>query len=94
MYQTCDGPGVQGNIVVSTTPVLLKVGSTALEDRDVVSIQPIDGIVYFGYDNTVTASTGTKVFKNQFISLEAADKLTVYLVTASGSVNVRITEKS
>lgn len=92
MLQPLDGPGDQTALAVSTTPVELKVGASVLEDRKVVTIQPLDGDVYFGYTTGVTASTGTKVYERQYFPLEAGELLTVYLVAESGTVDVRITE--
>jgi hypothetical protein len=92
MFEPLNGPGVYANKSVTTTPVEVKVGTNKLEDRKVVTIQPLDGVVYFGYDSSVTSSTGTKIFKNQIYPLEATDALDVYIVTASGTVNCRITE--
>lgn len=92
MYQTINGPGVQGALSVSTTAIEVKVGGTALDQRILISIQPLDGVIYYGYTDSVSASTGTKVFKGQYFSLEATDQATVYLIAASGTVDVRITE--
>jgi hypothetical protein len=93
-YDVCNGPGLEGALAVSTTPILLKVGASALEERAMVSIQPTNGVIYYGYTSSVTSLTGTKVFKNQLLPLEATSTLTVYLVAASGTVDVRITEKA
>lgn len=94
MFIPLNGPGTHGNLSVTTTAVELKVGGSALDQRVVVTIQPLDGDIYFGYNDSVTASTGTKVFKGQFFPLEATDQLPVWLVAASGTVDVRITEVS
>jgi hypothetical protein len=94
MFIPLNGPGVQGALSVSTTAVELKVGATPLDQRAVVTIQPLDGDVYYGYTSGVTASTGTKIFKGQVYPLEATDQLPVYIVAASGTIDVRITEVS
>jgi len=94
MLQPLDGPAVYGAISVTTTPIELKVGASPLTDRQVVTIQPIDGEVYFGYSNTVSSTNGTKIFKGQVYPLEAGELLPVWIVAGSGTVNVRITEVS
>lgn len=91
MLQPLDGPAVYGALSVSTAAEL-KVGASPLEERKVVSFQPTDGIIYYGYDSSVTSSTGTKVFEGQLIYIEASDRLSVYLIADTGTVNVRITE--
>lgn len=94
MYLPIDGPGVYGNLAVTTTPTELKVGASALKDRKVVSALPIDGTVYWGFDNSVSSSTGKPIFQHQDWSREAGPLLQIYFVTASGTVNVRITEEA
>lgn len=93
MFQPLDGPAVSGQITVTDTPSELKVGGSVFSGRQVVTIQPLDGPVYFGYSNSVTASNGTKVFEAQFFPLEAGEQLPVWLVAETGqSIDVRITE--
>ena len=90
-----NGPGVHGNISVTDTPSEVKVGASALDQRYIVTIQPLDGYVFFGYSNLVSASTGTKIFKGQVYTLEATDQLPVWIVADTGmTVDVRITEVS
>lgn len=91
-FDPLDGPAVHGTLSVTTSPSEVKVGASVLSERKVITIQPTDGVVYFGYSNTVTSSTGTKIFKGQVYPLEAGEALPVWVVSASGTVNVRITE--
>lgn len=92
MYLPLDGPGLHSSLSVSTSAVEAKVGASRLEERQVVTIQPIDGDVYFGYSSGVTSSTGTKIYQGQVYPVEATDKLAVYVIAASGTVDTRITE--
>jgi len=93
MFIPINGPGDQTNLSVSTSPQEVKVGASRLDQRTVITIQPLDGDIYFGYNSgTLTSSTGTKIFQGQYFPLEAADSLAVYVVAASGTVDVRITE--
>lgn len=90
-----DGPAVYGALsVTSASAVEVKVGGSPLDERKVITIQPTNGHVYFGYSNSVTTSTGTKIFKNQIYPIEASEKLAVYIIAETGTVNVRITEAS
>lgn len=93
-YNEINGPAVYGAQSVTTTAAELKVGASALERRKAVSVQPVDGDVYFGFDGTVTSSTGTKIFKGEKFFLECADSLPLYLVADSGTVDTRIAEYS
>lgn len=93
MLQPLDGPGVYDAISVSDTPEEIKVGASVLGERKVITIQPTDGIIYYGYDNSVDENTGTKIYKGQWIQLEASDQLPVWVVAPTGeTVDVRITE--
>lgn len=94
MYLPLDGPSQNAALSVTDTPVELKVGASVLDERTIVTIQPLDGVVYFGFSNSVSASTGTKIFKNQYFSLEAGDQEQVWLVAESGeTIDVRIAER-
>jgi hypothetical protein len=95
MLLPLDGPAVYKTASVTDTPQEVKVGASALEERKVVTMQPIDGAIYYGYDNSVSSTSGTKIFKGQFIHLEASEKLPVWIVAEAGqTVDVRITEVS
>ena len=87
-----NGPATHGSINVTTTAIEVKVGASPFEERKVITIQPLDGVVYYGYDNTVTSSTGTKLFKSIVFPLEASPSLSVWIIAGTGTVDVRITE--
>jgi len=93
MLQPLDGPAVYGAKTVTTSAQEIKVGGSALEERKVITIQPTDGEIWFGYNSSVTSSTGTKIHEGQLIQIEASESLPVWMVSG-GSVNVRITEVS
>lgn len=88
-----DGPSVYGSITVGTTPVELKVGASPFEERKAVTLISLNRNVYLGYDASVTTSTGTLVFKNQLLLLEASSSMSIYLV-ATNNTDVRIAELS
>lgn len=94
MYQTLDGPSLFDSISVSTTAVEVKVGANRHIGREVVTIQPIDGDVYLGYSSSVTTSNGTLLRKEIIFPLEATDQAEIWLIAASGTVDVRIAELS
>ena len=94
MFIPLNGPAIHGKLIVTTTAVEVKVGASVLEERTIITIQPVDGDIYFGYSSGVTSATGTKIFKGQIYPMEATDKLPVYIVAATGTVDVRITEVS
>lgn len=94
MFLNLDGPATYGALSVTTSAQEVKVGASALGERKVITIQPLDGDLYMGYNNSVTTSTGTKIFRGQTYAMEATDTLTVFVIAASGTVDVRITEVS
>lgn len=87
-----DGPSVYGAITVTTTPSIVRVGGSNLTDRVVVSVQPTTGIIYYGFDNSVSSSTGTILFRRQLLFLEVGPGQDLYVVAGAGSVNTRIAE--
>jgi hypothetical protein len=93
MLVPLNGPAVYGAISVSTATEV-KVGGSRLSERAVVTIQPLDGDVYLGYDNSVSTSNGTLIHEGQVYALEATDQLPVWIIAATGTVDVRITEVS
>ncbi len=94
MYLPLDGPSEHAALSITDTASELKVGASRKEERTIVTIQPLDGVIYFGFSNSVTSSTGTKVFKGQYFSLEAGELEEVWLVAESGeTVDVRISER-
>jgi hypothetical protein len=93
MLQSLNGPAEYGALSVgSVTPIEVKVQATYLDDRKLITIQPLNGDVYYGYTNAVTISTGTKIFSQQFFPLETGFDLKIWLISVSGTVDVRITE--
>lgn len=90
----CNTAGLYKNLSVSTTPLELKVGVSALTNRKVATALPMDGTIYYGYNSSVTASTGTPIFTKQHAEFLFTENVTIYLVAATGTVDVRITEGS
>jgi hypothetical protein len=101
MFQPLDGPSLQIKIISvgTVTPVEAKVGSQPLTDRQVITIQPTGNIkVYFGGDSVPLAGTvmanGFDHFKNTKETYEAGEKQKVYILSASGTVDVVVAERA
>lgn len=87
--------GVHGVLTVGTSAVEAKVGGSVLSDRvNLTAYNDSNIIIYWGYDNTVTTSTGTPIHKKQMISWEVGPNTSVYLIAGSASNNTRITENA
>jgi hypothetical protein len=100
-YQLLDGPSTQDRISVTTSAVAeLKVGSSALSERQVITIQPLDGSiwVYFGDGSTPSAATviakGFEHFKMAKESYEAGEKQQIWIVAKTGTVSVSFSERA
>jgi hypothetical protein len=63
----------------------LKGGATALAGRERLIVQPTDGDIYIGRDNSVLTTTGIKIASGTIIELSG----TWYAIAAS-AVDVRI----
>lgn len=87
------GTGVEGAITVSTLAVEVKVGVSNLANRKLVTAYNNgSATVYWGYTSLVTTSTGSPLLKNQQAAWEVGENQSIYLIAASGSHNIRITE--
>lgn len=87
-----DSSAVYGTVSVSTTAVELKVGASPLIGRDYIIIQPKANGVYIGYNSSVTVSNGIQLFKDQIISIEVGEGISVYAIADSGTIDVRVQE--
>lgn len=76
---------------ITTTAALALGGSSALANRKFISVSPTNGVIYWGFDASVTTTTGTPVMKNQMITF--AFSVPIYLISA-GTVDARIAEGS
>lgn len=95
--QTADlinvGTGVQSSLTIGTTAVEVKVGVSRLSNRKLVTLYNNSNVtVYWGYSGSVTTSSGTPIFKNQFISWTVGDQQSIYVVAGSENNDSRITE--
>ena len=88
--------GTQGSISLINTDgaVIANVsGGANLPDRQLVTITPINGDIFWGYEDTVTVATGTPICEGQTLGISAGDCADLYIVTGSNTaVDVRITE--
>lgn len=89
--------GVYGSLALTTANIAYeaKVGVSKLSNRKFLTITALDNI-YWGYDNAVTTSTGTPLYKNQQIlfSINPYGTFQVWLVASANSKTARITESS
>jgi hypothetical protein len=91
-FDTLDGEAVYGQLTVGTTPVELKVGASVLAGRSLVHMRAKDNSIYWGYSNTVTTTTGTRIFKDEFIPLAVGPNVQVWLVANGANKKISIGE--
>lgn len=85
--------GVEGSLTVGTSAIEVKVGASKLEGRKQVTLyNNSNNIIYFGYTNAVTTSTGIPILKKQMITWDAGDILTIYVIAGSAGNNCRVVE--
>lgn len=102
MILPLDGPSIQDRVVVTTSTVKeLKVNGSALSERKVITIQPIDGSiwVYFGDGistptSTIVSTKGLKHVKMAKETYEAGEKQQLFIVAETGTVNVTFVERA
>lgn len=83
---------VSGTQSVGTTQVEAKVGGSRQSGRELLYIEnQSSNTVYYG-PSGVTTSTGARLFKDQFVFLEAGENVAVFLIAGSASNTVLIQE--
>lgn len=91
--QISNGGGVQGAITVGTTAVLVAVSGTNLANRINVTLYNNSLlIVYWGYTNAVTTTTGTPIAAGQSMSWDVGPNTNIYVISTLAGQNTRITE--
>jgi hypothetical protein len=101
MFQPLDGPSTQTKItsVGTITPVEAKVGVSALTDRQVITMQPTGNMkVYFSDGSVPSAVTvlanGFDHYKNTKETYEAGERQKIYILAASGTIDVVVAERA
>ncbi len=90
-----DGGGEQATLTIGTTAVLGAVNGTSNRtDRKHVIFQAHDKDIYFGFDNTVTTSTGIKIFKDQIVMIPLGENTDIYFIATGAGKELRLTEVS
>ena len=85
-----DGGGSEAELTVGTTAILGNVTGTNRILRKMVIFQPKDKDIYWGYNNTVTTSSGIKTFKDQVIILELGPNTDLYFIATGAGKQIRI----
>jgi hypothetical protein len=101
MFQPLDGPSAQIKLtgVGTATPVEAKVGANALTDRQVITLQPSGNMkVYFSDGTVPSAATilanGLDHYKNAKETYEAGEKQKVYVLAATGTIDIIVVERA
>ena len=85
--------GRHGDIDVSDTAVVARVNSEKFLNRKSLTVfNNGTDTIYWGYDNTVSTTTGTPLFVNQLAIFAHGPDVDIWLVASSGTHDVRITE--
>ena len=85
--------GTQGALTVGTTAVEVKVNTQRLADRKSVTVYNNNNKnIFWGWDSSVTALTGTPIPRGALQTFRVGDNITVYLVAENAGNDVRITE--
>lgn len=87
---------IYGSISVSSTPIELKVGSTVLANRSLITLDnTTSSIIYWGYSNSVSSTHfAGRIFKDQQATWAVGDQITIFLVTASATGTAHCSEGS
>lgn len=78
---------------VTTAAELLGAGSI-LANRKIISITPMTGTLYWGFDGSVTTANGTPLQAKQTLVIPANASLHIFGIANAGSIDVRVAEMS
>lgn len=85
---------IQGVLSVGTTQVEAKVGASKLERRQMLRVfNKSNSTIYFG-PSGVTTTTGEPIEKDQWVNIPVGDQISVFLIAASASNDVIVSEWS
>ena len=85
-------PGIGQLQTFNTTPAPAVGSGGPLADRRGLYIQPVANGLFLGFDASVDATTGIKLFQDTPVFIDAGENCPVYLVTAAGTVQARVWE--
>ena len=101
MFHPLDGPSAQLKLtsVDTTTPREVKVGGTALAERQVITLQPNGNMkVYFGDGTTPSGATvtanGLDHIKGTKETYEAGTQQQVWILAVAGTIDVIVVERA
>ncbi len=87
--------GTQNSLNVGTSAVLANCTGSNLSNRKGLSVyNNSSNIIYWGYSNTVTTSTGTPIQKNELVFWKVGPNTNIYLISTTATNDVRITENA
>lgn len=93
MTDICDNGGSQAAITVGTSAILANVSGSNLTNRKSLTVYNNGTVlIYFGFTNAVTTSTGTPVVPGTTVIFSVGPSTNVYLISGTASQNVRVTE--
>jgi hypothetical protein len=101
-FQPLDGPAKQYSLSVGDSAVLevVKTSESALNGRSVVTIYPIDGKIWVYFGDGINTPSASTVKSDGFPhpktarSYEAGHLQPLFIVSDSGTVDVRIAERA
>lgn len=101
MFLPLDGPSLQSQQnVIDSSVFRVKVGTSELLERKIVTIYPLDGKIWIFFGDGSTVPTASDVKNKGFPqpvgslrSYEASSGQEIYIVGDSGTVDVRFAER-
>jgi hypothetical protein len=92
---TPNSGGTQGAVSVGITATEAKVSTSTLTNRkSLTAFNNSAQTIYWGYNSSVTTSTGTPIFASQMVGWNVGASTHIFLIAASGTNDVRVTENA
>ena len=89
------GISLESALTVNTTATEVKVGSSPLLNRKVVTLyNNSNETIYWGFTSSVSITSGSPIERKEFISWSVGDNQSIYIIAGTDGLNSRITEAS
>ena len=101
-FQELDGPSKQIKLSVTTTTVVeLKADTSNLDERKVITLQPLGGNLYLYYGDGVNVPSTSTVQNNGFVlvasglyTVEGSPRQIIYILAVTATIGVVVAERA
>ena len=84
--------GDESELTVGLTAIEGKAGATRLLGRQYIIFMALDSGLYYGFNASVSTSTGIPIYKSQLLMIPIGPDLPIYFIASAAGKKVRFQE--